>query len=123
MWIWDQSSGELRRNGQVVAKGYSGKGRGRNNPTLEHARAIGPIPRGRWKIVAKYDSRRVGPYVLKVHAVDGTLDDIHAGSGRGAFRIHGDNRATAASEGCIILGLVVRRLIWESGDHDLEVVE
>ena len=30
MWTWDQSAGELRRNGEVIAKGYSGKGKGKN---------------------------------------------------------------------------------------------
>ena len=123
MWTWDQSAGELRRNGEVIARGYSGRGHGRNNPALEHVRATGPIPRGLWKIVGRYDSKSVGPYALKLHAVDGQLDDTHAGTGRGAFRIHGDNRAGAASEGCISLGPAMRRLIWECGDHDLEVVE
>ena len=122
MWVWDQSAGELRRNGEVIAKGYSGKGRGRNNPALESVRATGPIPRGKWKIVEKYDSASVGPYALKVFAVDGKLDDTHARTGRGAFRIHGDNRTDTASEGCIILPRNIRQMIWESGDRDLEVV-
>lgn len=122
MWVWDQSAGELRRNGEVIAKGYSGKGRGRNNPALESVRATGPIPRGKWKIVEKYDSASVGPYALKVFAVDGKLDDTHARTGRGAFRIHGDNRTGTASEGCIILPRNIRQMIWESGDRDLEVV-
>jgi hypothetical protein len=123
MWTWDQSAGELRRNGEVIAKGYSGKGAGRNNPDLEQVRATGPIPRGHWKIVERYDSNSVGPYALKVYAVDGQLDDTHAGTGRGTFRIHGDNRTGTASAGCIIVGPAMRRLIWECGDHDLEVVE
>lgn len=122
MWKWDQSAGELSRNGEVIAKGYSGKGAGRNNPAMERVRATGPIPAGRWKVVEKYDSKSVGPYALKVFADDGKLDDTHAGTGRGAFRIHGDNRTGTASEGCIILGPAVRRLIWEGGDHELEVV-
>jgi hypothetical protein len=124
MWTWDQSAGELRRNGEVIAKGYSGKGKGKNNPALETVRATGPIPRGKWKIVGPpYNSSSVGPYALKVFADDGRLDDTHARTGRGAFRIHGDNKTGTASEGCIILGPAMRRLIWESGDRDLEVVE
>lgn len=123
MWTWDQSAGALSRNGKVVAKGYSGKGAGKNNPAMETVRATGPIPAGRWKIVGPpYDSKSVGPYALKVFADDGKLDDTHARTGRGAFRIHGDNKTGTASEGCIILPRNIRQMIWESGDRDLEVV-
>ena len=122
-WKWDQSAGELSHNGQSVAKGYSGKGAGKNNPAMETVRATGPIPAGRWKIVGPpYDSKSVGPYALKVFADDGKLDDTHARTGRGAFRIHGDNKTGTASEGCIILPRAIRERIWNSGDRDLEVV-
>ncbi len=123
-WKYDQSAGELSHNGVVVAHGYSGAGAGKNNPAMEHVRATGPIPRGHWKIRAPYNSNAVGPYVLPVWAVDGHLDDVHAGTGRSAFRIHGDSvRAPGtASKGCIIVSRAVRHQIWQSGDRDLEVV-
>lgn len=125
MWTWDQSAGRLYRDGQLVSTGYSGKGRGKNNPALQGVRGVGPIPRGRWRIAELYDSQRVGPYALKLFAVDGVLDDTHAGTGRGAFRIHGDSRVRPgdASNGCIILPRNIRELIWKSGDRDLEVIE
>jgi hypothetical protein len=125
MWRWDQSAGELFRNGAFVSKGYSGKGRGVNNPSLQGVQGIGPIPAGKWKIVERYDSKNVGPYALVLHAVDATPgDDRHDPTGRGAFRIHGDSiRAPGtASKGCIILPRPVRERIWKSGDRDLEVV-
>jgi hypothetical protein len=124
MWTWDQSAGVLSRDGKVVSTGYSGKGRGKNNPAMQGVVGTGPIPAGRWKIVGKYDSQRVGPYALTLHADDGKLDDTHAGTGRGAFRIHGDSvsRPGDASNGCIILPRKIRELIWTSGDRDLEVV-
>lgn len=124
-WKWDQSAGELWWDGVHVSRGYSGKARGKNNPALQGLQGVGPIPRGKWKIVEVYDSKRVGPYALKLFAVDGTLDDTHAGTGRGAFRIHGDSvRAPGdASNGCIILPRFIREKIWKSGDRDLEVVE
>ena len=34
-WLWDQSAGELRRDGVLVSRGYSGKERGKNNPKLQ----------------------------------------------------------------------------------------
>ena len=125
MWKWDQSAGELTRDGKFVSKGYAGRGRGKNNPVMQAAVGVGPIPQGRWKLVELYDSKNVGPYAIKVFAVDGKLDDTHAGTGRGAFRIHGDSVRDPgnASHGCIILPRAIREMIWKSGDRDLEVVE
>lgn len=124
-WVWDQSAGTLSRNGALVSRGYSGKDRGKNNPSLQGVRGIGPIPRGNWRIGAPYNSANVGPYVLPLTALDGTVDDTHDATGRGAFRIHGDSiRAPGtASKGCIILPRKVRELIWLSGDRNLTVVE
>jgi hypothetical protein len=39
MWTWDQSAGTLSRAGKIVARGYSGKGKGKNNPEMEGVRA------------------------------------------------------------------------------------
>ena len=123
-WQYDQSSGELKHNGVLVAKGYSGAGAGKNNPAMEGVRATGPIPTGRWFIRAPYNSKAVGPYVLPVWADDGKLDDVHARTKRSAFRIHGDSiRAPGtASKGCIIVSRPVRERIWASGDRILDVV-
>lgn len=126
MWTWDQSAGMLKAsNGKTVATGYSGKGSGKNNPAAQAIRAVGPIPRGLWKIGAPYNSKNVGPFALPLYAVDGKLDDVHAPTGRSAFRIHGDSARNPgnSSNGCIILSRVVREQIWRSGDHELQVVE
>lgn len=125
-WQWDQSAGELRRDGKLISRGYSGAGRGKNNPSLQGVQGVGPIPAGRWKIGAPYNSANVGPYVLPLDAVDARPgDDKHAPTGRSAFRIHGDSIKApgTASRGCIILPRAIRELIWKSGDRDLEVVE
>lgn len=125
MWRWDQSAGELSRDGKFVAKGYSGKGRGKNNPALQGMAGIGPLPAGRYRIVRRYDSARVGPYALALDPVDAVPgNDRHEPTGRSAFRIHGDSvrQPGTASRGCIILPRAVRERIWTSGDRDLEVV-
>ena len=124
MWTWDQSAGVLSRAGKIVSRGYSGAGRGKNNPAMQAAVGVGPVPRGRWMIGAPYNSANVGPYALRLEAQDGTIDDRHAGTGRGAFRIHGDSIRSpgTASHGCIILPRLIRELIWKSGDRELEVV-
>lgn len=126
MWTWDQSSGRLFRDGKLVSSGYAGKGRGKNNPTLQGVVGVGPIPRGKWRIGAPYNSKSVGPYALPLEAIDSKIgDDKHDETGRGAFRIHGDSiRAPGtASRGCIVLPRAVREAIWRSGDRELTVVE
>jgi len=126
MWLWDQSTGQLFRDGKLVSSGYAGKGRGKNNPTMQGVTGVGPIPRGKWKILAPYNSKNVGPFALPLEAVDKKMgDDKHEETGRGAFRIHGDSiRAPGtASKGCIVLPRHIRELIWRSGDRDLIVVE
>jgi len=118
MWTWDQSAGLLSRAGKSW-RGYSGGGRGRNNPALQAAIGIGPIPQGRWTITDRHDSPDTGPCTLTLVADPGTPT-----FGRSAFRIHGDNIAHpgTASHGCIILPRAVRDAIWRSGDRSLEVV-
>lgn len=125
MWTWDQSAGVLSRDGAEVAKGYSGRDWGKNNPDAEAARGIGPIPAGDYTIVELYNSANVGPNALRLQPIDATPDDVHDATGRSAFRIHGDSiRAPGtASHGCIILRLPIRLAIWESGDRLLRVVE
>lgn len=125
MWTYDQSTGELRdKTGALVTRGYSGKGRGENNPALEKERGIGPIPRGKWRMQSVYNSTSVGPFAIVLWSEDGTPDDRDDRTGRSAFRIHGDSiRAPGtASKGCIILPRAVREKMWRSGDRLIEVV-
>lgn len=124
-WTWDQSAGALSRNGVPQTTGYSGKGRGKNNPALQGVVGVGPLPRGRWRMVNVYNSSRVGPYAITLYAEDGKDNDTHEPTGRGAFRIHGDSVRSPgdASNGCIILPRVWRERMWKSGDHTLIVVE
>lgn len=117
MWTYAQSNGQLHHNGRLIATGYSGRGEGRNNPALEHKRAVGPLPRGKWRIVGPpYNSANVGPFALKLEPVG------HNAHGRTAFRIHGNNKANDASHGCLVLPRSVREKIWTSEDTHLEVV-
>lgn len=120
MWIYNQATGLLSRDNKKIYTGYSGYGHtleeGRNNPLMENVAAKGPIPKGLWKITEKYDSNKVGKYALVLVPVG------HNAHKRSAFRIHGNNKSNNASNGCIILPLNIRELIWESGDRDLRVV-
>ncbi len=125
MWTYRQSTGELLRDGTYHARGYSGHEWGRNNPAAEMAPGLGPIPCGRWRMVGIYDSANVGPRAIRLDAADARPgDDRDERTGRCAFRIHGDSvRAPGtASHGCIILPRAARLAMWQSGDHEIEVV-
>lgn len=73
MWTYDQSSGRLYNpEGAWVSSGYSGKGRGKNNPALQHLRGVGPLPRGTYRIGAPRTSQRTGPFVMDLYPIDAT---------------------------------------------------
>lgn len=120
MYIWDQSRGELWRNGEFIAKGYAGYGEGKNNPAAQGKRGIGPIPRGKWKMTYVKNSPNTGPFTIVLVPLAGT-DTL----GRSEFRIHGDSikNPGKASYGCIILGRAIRDKIWKSNDRIIEVIE
>lgn len=122
MWIYHQRTGQLigPRNSHPVAKGYSGRDEGKNNPDMQDRKNLGPIPRGKYKITEKFDSKLRGPFCLRLEP-----DPGNQMFGRSAFLIHGDSikNPGTASQGCIILPRAIRELIWADGDRDLEVKE
>lgn len=118
MWIWVQKLGALYRNDQKVASGYSGKGEGKNNPSMQNIKSTGPVPCGFYTIGKPFNSLNHGPLCLPL-----TPDKGNEMFGRSAFLIHGDSikNPGEASEGCIILNRFVREQIYRSGDDRLEV--
>lgn len=119
MWLYGQLTGSLRGvNIGVIAHGYAGNGAGKNNPDMDHVSNTGPLPRGKYTIGPPYNSRH-SPYTLRLKP-----DPKNVMHGRSGFLIHGDSIANpgTASRGCIILPRAIRQKIWESGDHDLQVV-
>jgi hypothetical protein len=119
VWIYEQSTGALAREGQIFGRGYSGAGEHRNDPRAEALRNEGPIPRGEYGIGPVYDSEMHGPVCMRLIPRAGT--DTH---GRDGFLIHGDSvRAPgSASHGCIVLPRSLRVGISTSGDQLLRVV-
>lgn len=118
-WTYNSSNGVLARAGNIVSVGYSGFAAGKNNPLLENESNVGPIPRGRWKIVGEpFDSPEHGPFCLRLQSEPGTET-----FGRSGFLIHGDSivHPGMASKGCIILLRAHREDIWSSGDRELTV--
>ena len=120
MLTWDQSAGTMSRDGVVIGRGYAGNVRGLNNPAMQAAQGIGPIPAGLWKLTElRLTGASTGPFTIVLEPAPGTN-----ALGRSAFRIHGDNAQLnhSASHGCIILPRAVREAIWRSGDKQLTVV-
>jgi hypothetical protein len=116
MWIYTQINGELNHDGVFEGNGYSGKGEGRDNPEMEAAPSVGPIPKGLYHIADSRTSDRLGPIVMDLDPVG------HNALGRTLFRIHGDNARHDASDGCIILGRATREAIATSPDKELTVI-
>jgi hypothetical protein len=116
-WQYSQRTGRISRNGSEVGVGYSGRAAGRNNPLMENIRAIGLIPRGRYRIGPRYTYPTKGPVTMALSPID------HAAHGRTHFLIHGDSsrHPGEASEGCIVLDRVSRQAIAASVDAVLEV--
>lgn len=117
-WIYSQRDGRLyKSDGIYVDTGYAGKGDGKNNPSLQNAHNVGPIPQGLyifgWPID---DTGHTGPYSWPLYQ-----SPENEMFGRNGFRGHGDNKDHTASEGCIIFQRATR-LLWTPGDI-LKVVE
>lgn len=121
-WTYRITDGAvLNKDGVKQFIGYSGAGHtlaeGRDNPNLQAAQAMGPIPVGSYYIGAPHLSPNTGPYTMDLTPAEGTNT-----FGRSLFRIHGNNATNDASHGCIILPPDARHAIWESGDHNLDVI-
>lgn len=120
MWTYEQKTGVLLRDGQQVATGYSGFDLGKNNPDMQAAPNMGPIPQGEWTITGPpANTPDHGPYVLRLLPAPATQTFTRSG-----FLMHGDSIESpgCASHGCIIMPRPVREQVWTSGDTDLVVV-
>lgn len=129
--VYSQGLGTLAGKDGFLAKGYAGRGGGKNNTAMERLRNIGPIPRGLYRITGPEcigtafpcpdchgaTAHRHGPYVLRLHpAEDNEM------FGRAGFLVHGDNGHGTASEGCICIARTFRQQVTSEGYTELEVV-
>ena len=121
MFTFEQTTGALKHNGQLLAEAYSGHGEGVNNPAMQYVPDVGPIPVGRYQIGPEFTHPKAGPICMRLTPIDGT--DTH---GRAGFMMHGDNSLgnRSASEGCVIVPRLARIQVSElsaAGDGILEV--
>ena len=118
MWTFKQSNGIFSGNGKTFI-GWAGHGQGKNSPDAQEEKGIGPLPRGKYTMDRIEDSPHTGPFTIVL-----SPDTSNEMFGRSDFRIHGSaiEHPELSSDGCIILLRLYRELVWNSGDHNLEVV-
>ena len=121
-WTYQQSTGILKHDGvQITNNGYSGNGNEKNAHDKQDIKGKGPIPVGKYTLQGgPFKHHKTGAYTIRLHP-----DPSNKMFGRDNFMIHGDSEKHPgqASEGCIILKLIYRKKIWQSGDHEIEVIE
>lgn len=126
-WTFKISTGQIfDPSGVQIAKGYSGYGENRNDPTKTNVPHEGPLPVGKYTIGASYKHEHLGPVVMNLEP-----DKTNEMFGRSLFRIHGvsaDNPATPedesllSSHGCICTDRNTRKTIAASSDKELNVI-
>lgn len=115
MWMYRQVTGELTYDGVSLTVGYSGNGKGLNNPAHDLESNVGPIPKGYWTIGDAFSHPKKGRLCMRLTP----KIKMH----RSGFMIHGDNANgdKSASQGCIIFNKATRDLIANSEDKLLMV--
>lgn len=119
MWTYRIPTGWLSRNNLRIAQGYSGAP-GHVDQVGDVCREDeGPVPPGKYYIGWVGNTPDHGPFVLSL--TPAPTNDMH---GRSGFLIHGDSikNPGCASKGCIIMPLFARNRVWESEDHELQVL-
>lgn len=114
-YIWND-------DGSIIFKGgWSGNGKGKNNPEMEGVKNKGPIPRGRYIIGTPYDSTRVGKFSIPL------IPSCHNALDRTHLRMHGatidESRRGEESDGCVILPFDIRKKVFDSNDKIFDVIE
>lgn len=120
MWTYQQSTGQLRHEGELASIGYAGMPpNGKNNPAAQNIHDVGPIPQGFYTPQAPINHPQLGPYAIRL-----VQDATNEMFGRDGFFMHSDSMAHPgrASEGCIVIALSARQQFWASGDHRLQVI-
>lgn len=121
MITYSQSTGRITSGQVLIGVGYSGHEEGLNNSEFENKHDIGPIPRGKWKMITFFENQyeNKGTHVIRLEPNEETET-----FGRDGFLVHGDNAAMdkSASHGCIIVEKSARDKMWSDADKIIEVV-
>lgn len=133
-WIFDCSTGkQYDPSGKLVGIGYAGGNCGHNpegvnNPALQAAKCVGPLPYGPkedgtpngYTLGTPVEGSHLGPLAIPL-----IPDSDNIMFGRGSFYVHADlisGPPHSASEGCNVQSHTVRAAMAESSDNRLLVV-
>ena len=99
---YSQSAGTLTApDGAIVASGWAGSGVGKNAPTMQNVRAVGPLLQGLYVVGVWCDHPRLGNMVAPLTQIEGES------YGRSDFWIHGPSKKPGRygqeSLGCIVV--------------------
>ena len=99
---------------------WAGNHDGKNNPSAQDKRGVGPLPQGVYTILPPVHHPHLGVVAMQLEPVEG-----NEMFGRDAFWIHGPsngNNRGQESMGCIIMPHDDRVRLWETGARQLQVV-
>lgn len=120
--VFEQGSGYVYQGSTVIAEGWAGRYAGKNNPALQGASTIGPLPQGNYTIGDwQANHGKLGPMVAPL-----LPDPANEMFGRFGFYIHGPDMDPVGygkeSEGCIVLPHADRQKVKDTGETSLQVV-
>ena len=118
---YSQTRGSVTdESGALIAEGWSGHGAGKNNPDMQDAHNLGPLPQGLYRVGPWQTHPRLGPICAPLTQIEGET------FGRSAFWIHGPSTAPShygqESEGCIVVPRADRLAIQALGPGFVRVV-
>ena len=121
MLVFSQSNGSVTLDDAQIALGWAGNHDGKNNPEMQDAHGVGPLPRGFYTLDGWEEQHpHLGRMVCHL-----TPDPDNEMFGRDGFYIHGASsdpeRHGQESMGCIVLEHVDREIVKNSGETRLQV--
>lgn len=106
---YEQVTGRLLDDdGSLIGLGWAGHLQGKNNPSMQNVKDVGPLPAGRYTVEDPVEGTHLGPLAFPL-----TPDEDNQMYGRGGFYIHGASAVhrDLSSDGCIIQDRPAREYI------------
>lgn len=122
MWLFVISTGGIYYpSGELLEVGYSGRGIGLNNPAMQDAKDVGPLPSGLYTLGSLRDDKKLGQDIMDL--IPFLANTMY---GRDLLRWHGDEvehpGLHLASDGCLVSSRISRLRAANSTDHILRVI-
>jgi hypothetical protein len=120
-YVYNQRTGQLLLNNQVIGAGYSGKGAAKNNPAMQNTPKVGPIPAGEYRIAFRRNDFKTNEPIIDLHPLGINVPGRIPGE---FFNIHADSNPPGnAGESGIVMPRNVREMIEIGAFTKLKVVQ